>query len=69
MSYSTIDNDSPIANITRAFRDVRADEAVFIETNDFAAFQAACIDSWRDAPLGDDTAPESHPTVVAKIAA
>ncbi len=69
MYRSTQDNDSAIANVSAALS-YRPDEAVLANGGTFAEFQEVAIRAWANAPLGDESAPESCRTeVVSRQAA
>ncbi len=69
MSYNTISNDSPIANITRALP-LLSDEKILANGGTWKEFEAEAAKRWANAPLGDDSSPESCRTVAtSRVAA
>jgi hypothetical protein len=47
---------------------MRKDERMLAEGASFEAFREFCVRSYDDAPLGDETTPESAKTIISGIA-
>ena len=64
MSYNTVDNDSAIANITRALP-LLSDERILANGGTWKDFEIEAARRWANAPLGEESSPESCRTVAA----